>query len=187
MTDPSLFAVGALKSGVTVGHVPRNISSICSLFLRHGGAIRCTVTGSRHYSVDLEQGGLEIPCTLKFEVDSEKLSFLLDKTQKLVSSPLFKGKAQPPRFTHEVSHHKEKSETDEVPETKKMKLSECDLTDCQSGIMKGEMLSDIPINIAQRLLKKQFSNLKGLQPTVYQQRNQAAESVCLMPVENQLQ
>ena len=42
--------------------------------------------------------------------------------------------------------------------------------------MDGKMLSDIPINIAQRLLKKQFPDLKGLQPTVYQQRTQTAES-----------
>ena len=37
------------------------------------------------------------------------------------------------------------------------------------------MLSDIPINIAQSLIKKQFPDIKGLQPTVYQQRNQTME------------
>ena len=46
----------------TVGHVPRNISSICSIF----GSILCMVKGPRQYSSDLPQGGLEIPCTLEF-------------------------------------------------------------------------------------------------------------------------
>ena len=54
----------------------------------------------------------------------------------------------------------------------------------QMDIMKGEMLSDIPINVAQRLLKKQLPNLRGLQPTVYQQKNQTARGVM---VENKLQ
>lgn len=59
-----LYAVAVKqKSGVTVGHLPKKISSVCSLFLRRGGLIWCTVRGSRQYSSDLEQGGLEIPCT----------------------------------------------------------------------------------------------------------------------------
>ena len=39
------------------------------------------------------------------------------------------------------------------------------------------MLSDIPINISQSLLKKQFPGLNALQPTVYQQRSQTGESL----------
>ena len=61
----------------TVGHVPRNISSICSIFIRRGGSILCTVKGPRQYSSDLPQGGLEIPCTLEF-VSHKKM-----KLQKL--------------------------------------------------------------------------------------------------------
>ena len=50
------------------------------------------------------------------------------------------------------------SESDSVPQTKKIKLSECEtLTDWQRDMMKGEMLSDIPVTTAQTLLKKQFS------------------------------
>ena len=56
-----LFAVAVVKSGVVVGHVPSKISSV---FLRRGGTIDCRVTGGRHFSEDLPQGGLEIPCTL---------------------------------------------------------------------------------------------------------------------------
>ena len=50
----------------TAGHVPRKISAICSIFIRRGGSIVCLVNGSRRYSSDLPQGGLEIPCILKF-------------------------------------------------------------------------------------------------------------------------
>ena len=60
-TNPhDAYAVAVLKSGVVVGHVPRRISSVCSLFLRHGGVIDCVVAGVKQYSADLPQGGLEV-------------------------------------------------------------------------------------------------------------------------------
>ena len=62
--DP--FAVAVARSGITVGHVPRKISSIWSMFLRRSGVIGCRVTGARRYSEDLPQGGLELPCVLTF-------------------------------------------------------------------------------------------------------------------------
>ena len=38
------FAVAVVRSGITVGHIPRKISSVCSFFLRKGGVINiCTV------------------------------------------------------------------------------------------------------------------------------------------------
>ena len=43
----------------TVGHVPRNISTLCHFFIRRLGTITCQVTGSRRYASDLPQGGLE--------------------------------------------------------------------------------------------------------------------------------
>jgi len=51
------------KDSVTVGHVPRTISCIFTLFLRCGGVIVSTITGPRKHSDDLPQGGLELPCT----------------------------------------------------------------------------------------------------------------------------
>ena len=66
--DP--FAVAVTKGKRIVGHVPRKISAVCAMFLRRGGSIICRVIGSRHYSEDLPQGGLEIPCVLTFR--SEK-------------------------------------------------------------------------------------------------------------------
>ena len=71
------YAVAAKNdSGITVGHLPRKISRICSIFLMFGGTITATVTGLRRYSSDLAQGGLEIPCDLKFSGEEEKISKL---------------------------------------------------------------------------------------------------------------
>ena len=47
-TDP--FAVAVMKDDNIVGHVPRKISTVCSLFLCRGGLIACRVTGRRCYS-----------------------------------------------------------------------------------------------------------------------------------------
>ena len=59
------YAVGVYFDDNLVGHLPKKISSVCSLFLRHRGQISCRVTGRRH-SIDLPQGGLEILCILTF-------------------------------------------------------------------------------------------------------------------------
>ena len=56
-----------------IGHLPRKISRACSLFLRRGNEITCHVTGHRRYSVDLPQGGLEVPCILRFEGDTKEI------------------------------------------------------------------------------------------------------------------
>jgi len=75
-----LFAVAVVRGGEIIGHVPRLISAACSLFLRHSSSIKCKVTGSRQYSRDLPQGGLEIFCTLTFEGDEK----FIEKVKKLM-------------------------------------------------------------------------------------------------------
>ena len=60
-------------SRITVGHLPRKISQICSIFLMGGGTITATVTGRRRYSSDLAQGGLEIPCDLRCSGEERRL------------------------------------------------------------------------------------------------------------------
>ena len=67
------YAVAVLKGETIIGHLPRKMSKLFSLFLRRGGSIRCKVTGSRRYSNDLPQGGLEIPCTLLFMADKKEI------------------------------------------------------------------------------------------------------------------
>ena len=54
------FAVAVTKAdSTTVGHVPRKISVVCSLFLQQSGKISCCVTGPRQHSSDLLQGDLK--------------------------------------------------------------------------------------------------------------------------------
>jgi len=78
----------AVKKGLDiVGHVPRKISAVCSIFLRKGGSIICRVTGHRHYSIDLVQGGLEVPCILIF-ISPHDQAVYGEKAQKLVRSAL---------------------------------------------------------------------------------------------------
>ena len=61
------YAVAVKKdSGETVGHLPKKISQMCSMFIQEGREILCIVIGNRRYSSDLVQGGLEISCTLQF-------------------------------------------------------------------------------------------------------------------------
>ena len=77
------YAVAVKKySGETVGHLPRKISRLCSMFIGQGGNITCVVTGDRRYSSDLVQGGLEIPCSIIFH-GKEKLISKIKKLQDL--------------------------------------------------------------------------------------------------------
>ena len=41
------YAVAVEKEGTVIGHLPRKLSQVCSLFLRRGGTIECTVIGRR--------------------------------------------------------------------------------------------------------------------------------------------
>ena len=61
------FAVAVVRSAVTVDHILKKISSVRSMFLQQGSAMKCQVKASKCYSKDLPQAGLEIPCTLTFE------------------------------------------------------------------------------------------------------------------------
>ena len=60
------YAVALKKDGAVIGHLPKKILRICSLFITSGGTIECIVTGTRRNSSDLPKGGLKIPCTLLF-------------------------------------------------------------------------------------------------------------------------
>ena len=90
--DP--FAVAMCKGTTVVGHVPRKISAVCYVFLgKTGATITGTVTGSRRFSHDLPQGGMEIPCVMKFTGDKVMVntakSLLVDTRRPLtVSMPV---------------------------------------------------------------------------------------------------
>ena len=51
-------------------------------FFQRGGEITATVTGHRRYSSDLVQGGLEIPCNLRFHREDKEI-LKLKKVRKL--------------------------------------------------------------------------------------------------------
>ncbi len=66
-----------MDGNTAVGHVPRNISAACYLFLdRDNTAIYCTITR------DLPQGGLEVPCVLKLDGEAN----LVTKIKKAIAT-----------------------------------------------------------------------------------------------------
>ena len=58
-----LYTVAVVRRSTIVGHVT---TASCSLFLKQKGTIHCRVTASCHFSGDLPQGSLEVPCMLIF-------------------------------------------------------------------------------------------------------------------------
>ena len=57
---------GVTSARTVIGHLPREISRLCWYFLEYDGEILCTITNCSKRRSPLEQGGLEIPCRLKF-------------------------------------------------------------------------------------------------------------------------
>ena len=74
MNSSDRYAV--LKDDVVVGHLPRHLSRVLSLFLLRNGTIDCIVTGGRRYSSDLPQGEVKIPCKLIFSGKHEEIKKL---------------------------------------------------------------------------------------------------------------
>lgn len=76
------YAVAVYKGNEIVGHLPRNISTMSSIFIWCIGIINHKVLGGQQYSRDLPQGGMEIPCTLHFAGNESELK----KVAQLFSS-----------------------------------------------------------------------------------------------------
>ena len=139
----------------------------------------CRVNGSRRYSSDLPQGGLEVPCILTF---STPQAYESEKTKKLAESSL----ALPVKLTTNTEEDKiakipcstsatsvtvvlESDVDDEFkPLKKKQKLHDSEI-EC---IIMGIELSDLHINMAQRILKHQFTGLNGLESSLFQDKKQ---------------
>ena len=49
------------------------MSKLAHIFVKHAGKIRCEITGSKRYSSDLEQGGLEIPAKIIFQNSNKRI------------------------------------------------------------------------------------------------------------------
>ena len=129
-----------------MGHVPRNISSVCSVFLLRGGVIECKVTGPKRYSVDLPQGGLELPCILTFIGSCEKISkikkILQTKPKAENSLPAVQSTAEPPAKKIKVEPDSA-SASDSASATIWVSRLGCRLSlGDKLDIMNGEMLND---------------------------------------------
>ena len=106
-----MYSVAVIKElhgqETVVGHLPRQISMVCHLFLRKGGIIACHVTNSRQYSADLPQGGLEVPCKLIFSTKDKKLLdktvALLQKAPRLVTGSTIQLQFLEPQHLHQNS------------------------------------------------------------------------------------
>ncbi|XP_064388500.1 uncharacterized protein LOC135336575 [Halichondria panicea] len=159
------YAVAVRKSSLTIGHIPRKISTLCSLFLQRGGTITCQVTSLRRYSSDLVQGGLEIPCVLKFEGDIK----LVNKVIKLAKIHNKSDCTAVDSNAEELPTIKEESDDtdEELPVNKKVcTVNGVNIADLTEIISEGGQLTDLHMEYAQKLLKKQFPHINGLQPTV---------------------
>ena len=167
--DP--YAVAVLTSNDTiVGHVPRNISAVCHFFLRKNGNIICQVTGRRRYSLDLAQGGLEVPCSLTF---SGAECHLMNKVQKLIEKAPAISASEPP--SKKVKIEKVSNiDDDDGNDIELIWLSLhgcCSLTLSDKNVLsQDKMLNDRHINFAQKLLLNQFPNTEGLQCTLLQNK-----------------
>ena len=142
--------------------------------MRHGGTINCSVDGSRQYSSDIPQGGLEIPCILTFTAQSsvegskaEKLIELMllakcSKVQNPVQGETWTADLPSITSSEEEESIKFYSQTDEIdltysdptqgeaqgsPPRKRGKIFDAEC------VIMGAELSDITINYAQELLK----------------------------------
>ena len=67
------YAIAVKNGKQTVGHIPMFLSKLIFFFLRYDGKVSIKVNGPRRYSVDLKQGGLELPATFTFQTSNEKL------------------------------------------------------------------------------------------------------------------
>ena len=60
-------AIALINSeSVTLGHLPKFMSKLAHVFVKHAGKIRCKITVSKRYSSDVERDCLEIPAKITF-------------------------------------------------------------------------------------------------------------------------
>ena len=179
-----LFAVAVYKEDVVVGHVSRLLSCIFSIFLRSGGAISCCITGTRQFSKDLPQGGLELPCVYSFRGPEGIASKARIRLAELELSPLVTVTIAEECVDHDeesvsgvivVQENQVQDPPSPVTSTQHVsiwsKFKDIQLTmEDQKVITDGQKLTDTHINFAQRLIHRQYNHLNGLRLTLLQDK-----------------
>ena len=169
--DP--FAVAIKRSGAVVGHIPRKISSVCSLFLRRNGVMKVEMTGGSPYSADLPQGGLEIPCIITFEGVEKDVK----KVKRLISAALTPAAES---LQPDNKRRKTNSVTDRDLDHDMAEWVRCGchvLTQHDKNVLlPGQYLTYKHINFAHTPLRSQLPTLNGSQSTLYQSRSQGFKS-----------
>ena len=183
-----VFAVAVVSDGNIVGHLPRHISCICTLFMCGGGEIKCLIAGSRRYSRDLPQGGMEIPCNYIFSGDSdlvEKIRERLEELQEKVSTIRMSSRSDVLISSVSVTAECESTSACVIKSMKEstsgtllqleerdnlwMKIKDISLKiNDRDTIEQGLELTDLHINSAQWLIKIQFPKLNGLKLSLLQ-------------------
>ena len=168
--DP--YAVAVMKGELIVGHVPRKISATCSLFLRRNRLITARVTDSRQYSRDLPQGGLEVPCVLKFIGEEKYVEIKILLPHPTNTEPMH-DEEQPA-----ASKKRKLSDVEEIDDTRYQNDNEdywvrfgilaLKVKD-RKLVAEGKELNDTLINFVQSLIKHQFSDtpIEGFVSTHY--------------------
>ena len=146
--DP--HAVAVISNDTIVGHVPRTISAVCHFFLRRNGNILCQVTGRRHRSEDLVQGGLEVPCTLTFTGDAKEIA----KAERLLKIAPIRVESLSKKFKVDLDDTCTSSdENDVIGNAIWLKVDGyCMVQQDKIMLEEEQLLNDNHINFAQKLL-----------------------------------
>ena len=166
VVDP--YAVAVIDSERTiVGHIPRAISAVCSLFLLRGGKMECEVRGPRRYSADLPQGGLEHPCCIIFVGHADKIR-KISKLLKEAPTCELTGVSEPPAKKSKIDIVDSPKDSENTHPTWIQKHGyRLSLLD-KEVLYSGDMLSDLHMNVSQAILKNQFPHVDGFNNTLLQ-------------------
>ena len=110
------YAIAIKNCEQTVGHIPMFLSKVTFFFLRYDGRVSIKVNGSRRYSVDLIQGGLELPAEFTFQTSNEKL-FSQMQEETLVEIEKFEEKRK--KMEKEMNKKKKKPKIDKKKKKKR--------------------------------------------------------------------
>ena len=110
-----IYAIAVKNDEQTVGHIPMFLSKLTFFFLRYDGKVSIKVNGPRRYSVDLIQGGLQLPAEFTFQTSNEK-PFSQMQEETLVEIEKFEAERK--KMEDEMKKKKKKPEIDKKKKKK---------------------------------------------------------------------